>query len=118
MHIVIDQSNITLFFFSLVTIRVVNSPERTETDLITGLDQTVRAVHSCNSWFAKRLLYIIEDDKTSEILFLPLSEVWSQLHHKTEIYYNTFLQICKSNNIGIYVFFFFFFFLVCLWMDG
>ena len=40
-----------------VTTRVVHLPIRTETsliteaDLITESDQTVRAVHSCNSWF-------------------------------------------------------------------
>ena len=36
--------------FSLVNLQVVNLPERTETDLITGSDKTVRAVHSCNDW--------------------------------------------------------------------
>ena len=40
-----------------VTTRVVHLPRRTETsliteaDLTTELDQAVRAVHSCNSWF-------------------------------------------------------------------
>ena len=55
-------------FTDLVTIRVVHLPERTETGLIaaseraiymernetnlpTASDQTVQAVHSCNSWF-------------------------------------------------------------------
>ena len=38
-----QQLNFSLFFFYL--------PEQTETDLITESDQTVRAVHSCNSWF-------------------------------------------------------------------
>ena len=37
------------FFFSFVTILVVNLPERTKTGLITRLDKTVRAEHSCNS---------------------------------------------------------------------
>ena len=34
----------------IVTTRVVHLPNRTEADLITELDQAVRAVHSCNSW--------------------------------------------------------------------
>ena len=40
-----------------VTTKVLHLPKRTETsliteaDLITKLDQAVRAVHSCNSWF-------------------------------------------------------------------
>ena len=35
-----------------VITRVVHLPKRTETSLITESDQAVRAVHSCNSWFA------------------------------------------------------------------
>ena len=37
--------------FSLVTIQVVNLLERIKRGLITLSDQTVLAVHSCNSWF-------------------------------------------------------------------
>ena len=37
------------FYFSFVTILVVNLPELTKTGLITRLDKTVRAEHSCNS---------------------------------------------------------------------
>ena len=37
-------------FFLLVTIGVVYVPEWIESGLITGLDQIVRAVRSCNSW--------------------------------------------------------------------
>ena len=47
-HLVIGQ--FSFLCFSLVAIRVVNLPERTETGLITASDQTVRAVHSCNCW--------------------------------------------------------------------
>ena len=32
----------------MVTLRVVNLPERTETGLVTGSDQAVWALHSCN----------------------------------------------------------------------
>ena len=41
------------FVFHLVTIRVVNLLEWTETGLITGSDQTVRVVHSCNRWIKR-----------------------------------------------------------------
>lgn len=37
-------------YFSLVTIMVVQLPERTETDLITGSYQTLWTVNSCSSW--------------------------------------------------------------------
>ena len=37
---------VQFFCFILVTILVVNFPERTKTDLITRLDHIVRAVHS------------------------------------------------------------------------
>ena len=40
---------------SLVTTEVVNLPERTKSGLITGSDHTVRAVHSCNSWFLRNI---------------------------------------------------------------
>ena len=41
---------VQLFFvFSLVNLRVINLPGRTETGLITGSDKTVRAVHSCKT---------------------------------------------------------------------
>ena len=33
----------------MVTSRVVNLLERTESDLITGSDHTLRPVHSCNT---------------------------------------------------------------------
>ena len=36
-------------FFSFVTIRVVNLPERTKTGLISGLEKTVQAEHGCSS---------------------------------------------------------------------
>ena len=46
-YLVIGQFSFPCFSFD--TIRVVNLPEGTETDLITGSDQTVRDVHSCDS---------------------------------------------------------------------
>ena len=44
--------------FSLVTIRVVNLPERTETGFITGWDQIVRAVHNCK-YYGRLLLLLL-----------------------------------------------------------
>ena len=40
-----------MFLFLLVATKVVNLTERTRSGLITGLDQTVRVMNSCNSGF-------------------------------------------------------------------
>ena len=51
------QRNLVSIGQQLLTTRVVHLPKRTETsliteaDIITQLDQAVRAVHSGNSWF-------------------------------------------------------------------
>ena len=44
------SSSIQFLSVSLVNIRVVNLPERTETGLVTGSDQTVQTVHSFSSY--------------------------------------------------------------------
>ena len=57
-----------LLCFSLITTRVINLPEWTEPGLKTGSDQTVLAVHSCNSCLLLLLLFF----KWSEnLLLLP-----------------------------------------------
>ena len=49
---VVNLPKLSLFFMGhRLGQWVVNLPERTESGLIAGSNQTVRAVHSCNSWF-------------------------------------------------------------------
>ena len=55
-HLVIGQFNF-LLYFSLVTVGVVNLPERSQTGLTTWSDQTVWAVHGCNSWLQNNLKF-------------------------------------------------------------
>ena len=50
------MENSELLCFSPVTIWALKSPKQNETGLITGYDQTVRAVHSCSSWFGTLML--------------------------------------------------------------
>ena len=54
-HLVVGHFSFSLYFIGRHT--VVNLPERIETGIITGSDQTVRAVHSCNSWFINLLIF-------------------------------------------------------------
>ena len=47
-----DQLLVTsvFLFFYRTHIRVLNLPERSDTSLLTGSDQTVLAVRSCEGW--------------------------------------------------------------------
>ena len=51
-HLVIGQCTFSLYFIGHHT-GIVNLSEQKETDLITGSDQVVRVVHSCNSFLSK-----------------------------------------------------------------
>ena len=47
--LIYDSLSIYFSLFFIVTIRVVNLSERTETSVITGSDQTVRVVYKYNT---------------------------------------------------------------------